>query len=66
MTNLADRLRAIYWTHPIIMEAADALDALRESVVEMEAYNDVPSAQDDPVWVTIRRRGAEALAKANR
>ncbi len=41
-----------------------AIATLRDSVVEMEAYNDVPGAQDDPVWRAIRTRGAVAITQA--
>lgn len=47
-----------------IQMAQERITRLVESVVEMEAYNDVPGAQNDPVWVAIRKRGAEAITNA--
>lgn len=48
----------------VIEQQQEAITALRNAVVEMEAYNDVPSAKHDPVWVDIRHRGAQALSLA--
>lgn len=46
-------------------ELREALEALRDSVVEMEHYTNVPPAESDPVWLGIRHRGADALIKAD-
>ena len=34
MTTIAERLRALYATHPAIMEGADALDAAEKALVD--------------------------------
>ncbi len=48
----------------VILHQQDVIAVLKASVVEMEAYNDVPGAQDDAVWRAIRERGAAALTIA--
>ena len=32
MTTIAERLRALYATHPVVMEGADALDAAEKAL----------------------------------
>lgn len=44
-----------------ILRLQDTVAVLTASVVEMEAFHDVPSSKADPVWQAIRQRGAAAL-----
>lgn len=48
MTDIVDQLRALYPTHPIIMEAADEIERLRELLANAERALEAFRIESEP------------------